>query len=215
MQQINFFRFPFYILYGPNLNQISQGLEDVIVGKLNLYFSKNSKFPRVISPKVFTQGHPDLLILNPNSKTHSYTIDDLSPFFSFVPLATQDWPHRFVIVHQAQELGVHVHRLLKILEDPIPGRQQLNITIFFILPSIEHLPGTILGRAQKIQCLFSSPENKEINEEEKIMNFMIEGANSYAKMDQYIQLLKYLDKSKVYHVSNKERMILLSSFLES
>lgn len=208
-ESLNFNRFPFYILHGPSIESIAAAIEETIC----YYLNKRSV---QVPASVFTSGHPDLLVMKP-SGNNNYRLEDIQELLSFVSLANASWPHRFVLLYDAHLLNAMLlSKMLKVLEDPNPSKINVNISILFICDQLNHMPPTILSRAQKIyvpDTLGAASTKSEDEIQELVWKHLTTNPKSFKQLENFLHLQKYLNTSKIFNVSPKERTTLLSSYL--
>jgi DNA polymerase III delta prime subunit len=136
------------------------------------------------------QTHPDFLFIEPQEKTHSINIDQISELSEKLSRTAQCGGYQVVIISPADAMPAQAaNALLKTLEEPT-GK-----VIFFLIDHQQHyLPTTIMSRCQKI--FFHSDEKiKSLLEKEHV-----------ALRDQLIQHLDLLVKRKANPITPVPQM---------
>lgn len=102
-----------------------------------------------VCSKILTQGHPDVVLLSPESA--SYTMAQAHYFKRFSESSAAEGSKKVVILTQAESLGRLVSdTLLKLTEEPKPG-----LYVFLLTPSASTLTPTLQSRCLRISLLSS------------------------------------------------------------
>lgn len=134
----------FYILNAPsNIENPHLFLEEWMHGFLSEVLMKERGIGQAEVNNIFELGHSDILELKKETPQENYLVDDFSEFLRFQNYYNFELPHRFVVIHNAQNISTAIaNKLLKTLEEPQPGT-----TIFFLNSSNQNFIPTIESRA--------------------------------------------------------------------
>ncbi len=162
----------FYILNAPSNVELPHEFLDRWVHE---FLSEVLKKERGITQKeidnIFSMGHSDILEIKKENPSEKYVVEDFSEFLHFQNYYNFELPHRFVVIHNAQNITTTIaNKLLKTLEEPRPGT-----TIFFLnssnqsfLPTIESRAISLTLRADKSELI---EENEFVTSETKVKWF--------------------------------------------
>ncbi|MCK5883589.1 MAG: hypothetical protein KAG61_07870 [Bacteriovoracaceae bacterium] len=155
----------FYILNAPSNTENSHLLlEEWIHRFLSKVLIKEKDIGQTQVNNIFELGHSDILELKKETPQANYLVEDFSEFLRFQNYYNFELPHRFIIIHNAQNMSANIsNKLLKTLEEP-----QAGTTIFFLNSSNQNFIPTIESRAISLTLMTKREELLKDNKIDKL-----------------------------------------------